>query len=204
MASTPHQCLVVAGKVCNHFILAKDNDSHTLCTNCHGKCFTSDDCCADCHNWTDKNWEKVSVHHEKLAIQREKKKELKAKSSSCFLGLTLPFIMPVPLSKMQAISYDASVSMTNASSDMCTTTFVITFLVVSVKPYVPPKPISNSGEPNGKRKGELSGCLLGLCHDEVWVEFQQFAAYWWCWALHHTIPNRRRVIASAFQLIAPD
>ena len=39
MVSTPHQCPGVRGKVCNHFLHAKDNDSRRpmLCTNCCGK-----------------------------------------------------------------------------------------------------------------------------------------------------------------------
>ena len=59
------------------FLPAKDKDFLMLYTNCCGKCCTADDLCVDCHDWTDEKWDKVSVYHEKLAIQREKMKERK-------------------------------------------------------------------------------------------------------------------------------
>ena len=68
MASTPHQFPGTAGMVCNCSLPVKDKDSHTLCTNCCGKCCTAGDRCEDFHNWTDEYWEMVSAYHEKLAI----------------------------------------------------------------------------------------------------------------------------------------
>ena len=62
------------------FLLAEDKDSHTLCISCRGKSSSADDHWSDCHDWTDKKWEKVSAYHEKLAIQQEKKRERKAES----------------------------------------------------------------------------------------------------------------------------
>ena len=36
-----------------------DEDLHSPCSNCRGKSCNADDRCSD---WTDENWEKVSVY----------------------------------------------------------------------------------------------------------------------------------------------
>ena len=44
-------------------------------TNCCGKSCSANDCCANCHNWTDEKWEKVaSAYHNKLVIQWGKRR----------------------------------------------------------------------------------------------------------------------------------
>ena len=97
MASTPHKYPGVAGKICNHFLPAKDKSSHWLCSNCHGKIYSADDHCSDCHNWTDEKWEKASVFHEQLAIQwEERKRKVNSSSSSSFLCFSSPSVMPIP------------------------------------------------------------------------------------------------------------
>ena len=84
--------------------------------------------------------------------------------------------MPIPLLQMQASSYDNPITMTNVSSNVCTTTIVTTILIVLVKPYVPLKPILDSGEPSRMRKGECSGSSSGVSCDEIWTGFQFFWA----------------------------
>ena len=135
-----------------------------LCTNCHGKCCNGEGCRDDCRDWTNKKWEKVSAYPENLAIQWEKRR---AKfSSSTFSSLSSLSVMPIPSLKMQASSFHNVVTMTNASSSLCTTTFVTT------SPYVSSKPISDSSKPSRKRKHSCSS--LGFSHDEMWAEFQHF------------------------------
>ena len=65
--------------------------------------------------------------------------------------------------------------MTNVSSNVCSLTYVLTLPVVSGKPYVPPKPVSDSGEPGHKRK--YSGSSSDFSCGEIWVEFQHFMAF---------------------------
>ena len=68
MASTPRQCMCVAGEMSNRFLSVKDKDSLALSTNCHGNCYTADNCCTDCCGWTVEKREKGNAYQEKLAI----------------------------------------------------------------------------------------------------------------------------------------
>ena len=130
MASTPHQCLGVAGKICSFFLSVKIR-THILFTPtivvrvvvllviAH---------CADCRDWADEKWEKVSAYHEKLAVQWEN-------------SFSPPSIMPITLSNLTSDSFDKWVTMTSPTSNVCTAPFVMTLLVVSVKPYISHKPL---------------------------------------------------------------
>ena len=60
MVFSSHECPGVAGKVCNRFLPAQDKDPHTIC-NYRGKSYSTNDYCSDCHDWTDKLWEKVLI-----------------------------------------------------------------------------------------------------------------------------------------------
>ena len=62
---------------------------------------------------TDKMWGKVSACREKIAIQREKKKEESQSSSS---GFSSPNVMPIPFFELSSCSFD------NAASNVCTNT----------------------------------------------------------------------------------
>ena len=104
-------------------------------------------------------------------------------SPSSFSGFSSPSDMPIPVMKMQSSSCNNAVAKIKASSNVCTTTFVMTLLVVSVKSYIFPKLISDSVDLCRKRK-ECSGSLSYLSHDEIWAEFQSFLAS--CSAAGHT------------------
>ena len=114
--------------------------------------------------------------------------------------------MPVPLSEMQASSLDSSVTMNNASSNVCATTFVTSSPVVSVKPNVSPKPISDSDEPGKKRKRERSGSLSGLSQDmgrRVSALYGLSRCYWTLFVCYLPIPNHPGIITLTHQLINP-
>ena len=135
----------------------------------------SGDHCADCHDWTDEKWEKASAYHEKLAIQhvkKEERKEVKSSFSFPFSGFSSPSVIPIPISNITFDSFDIVITITNASSDAFATTFVTTSLVVSAKPYISHKQISDSREPSRKRKREHSGSSSDLSCDEMRVKFQ--------------------------------
>ena len=110
------------------FFPGKYENSHTLCINCDGKSCTAYDGWEDCQDWTDEKCKKVSASHEKLAIQKEKKEERKAKySSSSFSGFISPSVMPIPSSSITSDSFDNAVTMTNTTPNVCTTTFFYNF-----------------------------------------------------------------------------
>ena len=89
--------------------------------------------------------------------------------------------MPIPLSKMRASSFDNAVTMTNASSNVCTTVFVTTLLIVLVKPYVSLKPISDSFELS--RKMGHSGSLSSVSCDDVGIILLLYGIVFCCWIL---------------------
>ena len=84
--------------------------------------------------------------------------------------------MPIPILGIITSSFDTAVSNTKTSSNMRTTTYVVTSQVISVKPNISHKPISDSGKPNRERNREHFGSLTSLPLDEMWVEFQQYMA----------------------------
>ena len=75
--------------------------------------------------------------------------------------------MPIPLSKVHMSSFDNAVTMTRTSSNVCTTTFVMTLSVVLVKLYVSSKTISDSSELSRKRKRDCSRSFSGLSCDKM-------------------------------------
>ena len=102
---------------------------------------------------------------------------MKSSSSSSFSGFNSASVMPIPLLEMQSDLFNNAGTMTNASSNVFTATFVTTFLVVLAKPYISPKSIADSDEPSRKRKRECSGSSSDLSHDEMWTEFHCFMAF---------------------------
>ena len=52
MALIPHQCAGTAGKMCSHFLPAKDKDCHMFSINYLGKSCTADGCYEDCQDGT--------------------------------------------------------------------------------------------------------------------------------------------------------
>ena len=116
----------MAGKVCNCFLLARDNGPHRLCASCRGKTYNISDRCEDCYGWTDEMWHHESEYLGKLSFQRKQKKERGAKatsSSSSFSGSS-------PLCQLSS-PYDTSVVTSVASSVACAVTFEASSLVVS-------------------------------------------------------------------------
>ena len=93
MVSSPCKCSGTVGKVCSQFLPAKDKDPHLLSMNCRSKECIVDDCCGDCHNWSDEMWQKVSECHSRLVAQRQKRK---AKASSSFSGIFFQYLYHYP------------------------------------------------------------------------------------------------------------
>ena len=69
MVPSPGKCPGIAGKVCNRFLPARDNDPHRLCTSCQGETCNIDDRCEDCHDWTDDMWHCLGEYLPKLSVQ---------------------------------------------------------------------------------------------------------------------------------------
>ena len=95
MVSSPRKCLGVEGKVCNQFLPSKENNPQCLCVACCGKICKYDDCCEECHDWSDDRCNHISDYMEKLPLQCERKRKQRAKASSSSFSGFLPS-MPVP------------------------------------------------------------------------------------------------------------
>ena len=93
----PRQCSGISGKMCNHFVLFIDNDSHEICSSCSGKTCTKEHCAGT----SEEKWEKVRAYLDELAIQSEKKRERKACFKSCssfFFGFSSSCQIPILVS----------------------------------------------------------------------------------------------------------
>ena len=129
MASTL-QCSDVSGKV-DCFLPARDKDSHVLCINCCGKNYTADDRCTDCHNWTDEKWGKGYCLLRKVSYSAGEGEG----EEGClplfllFSGFSTLSVMPMFLLNITPDSFDNAVTMMDGTSDVCTTTSVVTLLV---------------------------------------------------------------------------
>ena len=99
MVPSPRQCPGEAGKVCNCFLPAKENDPHGLCTGCRGKICDIEDSCEDCHDWFDEKCRRVDEYLATLPAQCKKEHERKAKASSSSSSLfrILPFYACAPV-----------------------------------------------------------------------------------------------------------
>ena len=85
--------------------------------------------------------------------------------------------MPIPLSSIITSSFDNAVTTSNASSNVCTTTYIFTLPDMLAKIITSHKSITDSlCKPNRKRKREHSGSSFSVSRDEMWVAFQQFMA----------------------------
>ena len=133
MVLSPRKCPGVEGKVCGHFLSSKEHDSHCLCVACRGKSCHPDDCCNECHEWSEEPCKSVSEYAEKLSFQREKKKERKTKSSSSSSFSDFSPSMPGTLEQLS--SADSGVVPTSASSAaVCAITFTVAGPAVTVAP----------------------------------------------------------------------
>ena len=83
--------------MCNQFLPSEENNPHRLCVSCLGKSCKCDDLCEECHDWSDDLGNRVSEYMHKLSLQREKKRERKAKafSSSSFSGFSPLMLVPL-------------------------------------------------------------------------------------------------------------
>ena len=93
------------------------------------------------------------------------KKERKAVFFLHFSGFSSPSVMLMPLSNITSDSFDNAVTKANGTSDMCITIFVTTSLIMSAKPDISLKPISDIGKPSRMRKREHPGSLSDLSSD---------------------------------------
>ena len=97
-----------------------------------------DDCCEECHDWSDERCQYVDEYVAKLLLHQEKKRERKVKASSpssSFSGFSS--IMPVPLCQLPSPS-DSGIVMTTPSSSVCAVTYSASALIVSTAPLFAP------------------------------------------------------------------
>ena len=97
MVPLPRQCPGVAGKVCNHFLPAKENDPHRLCTASLGKTCDIEDCCEDCHDWPDEKCHCLGEYSILLSCQPSVRERLRP--------LPLPFQGTPPQCLSPCITY---------------------------------------------------------------------------------------------------
>ena len=104
--------------------------------------------CEECHDWSDKHCLHVGEYMAKLSVQREKKRERKAKaSSSSFSGFFLAML--VPLCQLPS-PVGSGVMMTTPLLTVCPVSFSACAPVVSTIPFVPPLEVTPV-EPDRKR-----------------------------------------------------
>ena len=53
---------------------------------------------------------------------------------------------------------------------MCTSTYVMSLLIMLAEPFISLRSVSNSGKPSGKR--ERFGLSLDVSHNKMWTDFQ--------------------------------
>ena len=101
-----------------------------------------------------------------LSSGKRRRGRIKSSSTSSFSGFSSPSTVLTPLLSTITSSFDNAFTSINASSNVCTTTYVMTSLVMLAKPDASHKPISDTlYNLSRKRNGELSGSLSSFSHD---------------------------------------